>query len=226
MTLANFVVCGHSGIYTSTDQDSKNATGVEILSITLRQNISSGDEDLYRLSQNNDQDTTKINAGKVLFGRSFLKSHYELHGKKGVVDQEKRTKWISKAIDSLMLISESDVPQLAKNELIHEDFYRVGYRLIEKGMIKFEDGSYIKLMSTSAHAISEIGDITLAVDAQGRVYINQGHICGRIIHFNTHEKGLTLSAATFLKNFTSDTDDEPWQLYLEGQNNKTNKQKF
>jgi hypothetical protein len=192
----------------------KNRIDSKVTSPSSTKEFSGNDYELpYRLILNNDQDTSKTNSGKVLFGRSFLKNHYELHGKKAVVDQEKRTEWISKAVDILKHKNDIDFPQLSMNELIHEDFYQASYRLIEKGIINFNDGSYVKLMSTSAHAISEIGDITLAVDEQGSVYINQGHICGRIIHFNTHQKGLALSAETFLKNFTSDTDDEPWQLY-------------
>jgi hypothetical protein len=181
---------------------------------------------LYLSYHNTDQDTTKINSDRVLFGRSFLKSHYELHGKKAVVDENKRKEWISMAVDSILNKNENDFPSLVINELVHEDFYQAGFRLIKRGMIKFEDGNYIKMMSTSAHATSEIGDITLAVTEQGDVYINQGHICGTIIHFNTHQKDRTKSAADFLTYFTSDTDDEPWQLYIKDQKNKTNKQKF
>lgn len=227
LTLANFVVCGRTGFYTSTNHDANIPIGIQIPSTALQKNISSeANEDLYHLLQNNDQDTTKTKSNTVLFGRSFLKNHFELHGKKAVVDQEKRTQWIRKAVDSLMLKNESDFPQLAMSELIHEEFYQASYRLIEKGMIIFDDGSYVKLISTSAHAISEIGDITLAVNELGDVYINQGHICGRIIHFRVHQKKLTLTAGIFFDHFSSDTDDEPWQLYTEGHKNKTNKQKF
>jgi hypothetical protein len=207
LTLTNFVVYGHSSIH---------AFG-----------IFNGINIIHSCQFcNNEQDTTKINSDKVLFGRAFLKSHYELHGKKAVVDDKKRNEWISKTVDSLMLKNESDFPCLVINELVHEDFYQASYRLIKKGMIKFEDGSYVKMVSTSAHATTEIGDITLAVNERGDVYVNQGHICGTIIHFNTHQKGLTRTAATFLRDFSSDTDDEQWQLHTQDQNKKTNKQKF
>lgn len=180
----------------------------------------------YYLCQDNEQDTTKMKSSQVLFGRSFLKNHYELHGKKGVIDEIKRITWIKDAVDSLMKKNIDDFPKLVMNELIHEDFYKASYRLIEKGVINFEDGGYIKLMSTSAHSIAEIGDITLALNEDGEVYVNQGHICGGIIHFETRDRGKTQAALDFLNSFQSDTDDEPWQLYIIDNKNKTNKQKF
>lgn len=175
---------------------------------------------LYHLHQNNHQDTTKINSGKVLFGISRLKSHFELHGKKSIIDEEKRNKWIQEAAEKLKSTKNVDnYQQLVMNELTHEDFYQASYRLIDSGMIKFDDGSYLKLKSTSTHSMAEIGDITLAVDRHGDVYINQGHICGGIIHFNTHQKDVARTDVDFLKYFQSDTDDEQWLYYKITNNN-------
>jgi len=168
----------------------------------------------YCILPNIYQDTSKINSGKVLFGRSHLKKHFELHGSKTIVNEKKRNKWINKAVKKLRKTKNSnDFQELVINELIHEEYYKASYRLISKGIIKFEDGSYLKLMSTSNHTNKEIGDITLAVNEEGDVYINQGHICGSIIHFETHERNLPKTALGFLLNFKSDTDDEPWLSY-------------
>ncbi|HLO53301.1 MAG TPA: hypothetical protein VK169_03380 [Saprospiraceae bacterium] len=180
----------------------------------------------YFLYQNNDQDTSKINSSQVFFGGPLFKKHYELHGRKAVIDELKRKTWIDETVDSLMNKNEDDFPKLVMNELIHEDFYKASYRLLEKGVINFKDGGYLKLMSTSAHSIAAIGDITLAVNEIGEVFVNLGHICGGIIHFETHDKGKTQAALDFLNSFRSDTDDESWQSYIIDSKNKTNKQKF
>lgn len=180
----------------------------------------------YFLYQNNDQDTTKINSSQVFFGGPLFKKHYELHGRKAVIHELKRKSWIEETVDSLMNKNEDDFPKLMMNELIHEDFYKASYRLLEKGVINFKDGGYLKLMSTSAHSIAEIGDITLAVNEIGEVFVNQGHICGGVIHFETHDRGKTHAALDFLNSFQSDTDDESWQSYIIDNKNKTNKQKF
>jgi hypothetical protein len=199
MTLANFGVCGST--------ESKSVLP-------------------YFLYQNNDQDTTKINSSQVFFGRSLLKKHFEQHGRKTVIDEIKRNTWIKDTVDSLMNKNVEDFPKLVVNELIHEDFYKASYRLIEKGVINFKEGGYLKLISTSAHSIAEIGDITLAVNEIGEVFVNQGHICGGIIHFETNDRGKTHAALDFLNSFQSDTDDESWQSHIIDSKNKTNKQKF
>jgi hypothetical protein len=77
------------------------------------------------------------------------------------------------------------------------------------------------MMSTSAHQTKDIGDITIALNEKGEVYINQGHICGGIIHFKTHKRGLTKTSSSFLKHYNSDTDDESWMEYRASDKNKT-----
>jgi hypothetical protein len=228
LTLANMDVYAYSCSLGHPTITPKPRIDSKVSSQSYVQGFSGNDYDgPYCLFQNNHQDTTKLGGSRILFGRSHLKNHFELHGKKITVDEHKRNDWIRSAADMLRDTKNSDIDHvLVMNELVHEDYYQASYRLIDKGLIKFEDGSYLKLMSTSTHTHKDIGDITLAVNQQGDVYINQGHICGRIIHFNTNQKELALTSATFLKNFTSDTDDEPWHSYTEDQNNKTNKQKF
>jgi hypothetical protein len=163
----------------------------------------------------------------MMFGRSRLKTHFELHGKSSVVDVKKRGQWISETINLMNTAhSEANVELLVMQELIHEDFYQMSFRLIDSGKIIFQDGSFLYLVSTSAHTTKDIGDVTLAVNQDGDVYINQGHICAGIIHFKSHKKGTAHTAEAFLKNFKSDTDEEPWLLYKVANKNKTNKQKF
>lgn len=172
-------------------------------------------------------DTTKISKRNILFGRSRLKTHFELHGKTNEVNIKKRDQWISETLN-LMNTADSgaNAEVLSMQELIHEDFYQMSFRLINNGKIIFQDGSFLHLVSTSAHASKDIGDVTLAVNEDGDVYINQGHICAGIIHFKSHKKDAAPTAGDFLKNFKSDTDDESWLLYKVANKNKTNKQKF
>jgi hypothetical protein len=172
-------------------------------------------------------DTTKMFNSKVLFGRSRLKTHFELHGKTKEVNIKKRDIWINETINHLKsMCTTANFEVISKQELIHEDFYQMSFRLIENGKIIFQDGSYLHLVSTSAHTTKDIGDVTLAINKDGDVYINQGHICGGIIHFKTHKKDMSNTAVSFLENFKSDTDDEPWILHKVSNKHKTNKQKF
>lgn len=165
-------------------------------------------------------DTTKDYQNKIRFARSYFKSHVEVHGKTVSIDLKKRDAWIAQQIKNLSVRHiDTAYTIMTMRELIHEHFYQASYRLIDKGMIKFEDGSYLKMISTSSHTRSDIGDVTVAINEKGDVYINQGHICGRIIHFNTHQRDKVKTAADFITHFTCDTDDEPWiEMYTEEKN--------
>jgi hypothetical protein len=215
LTMANIDTYAYSMSYRLSFFAPKHSIDSELTSQKSIQEFSSDDTTLsYCPIQNIHRDTIKTNGGKVLFGRSRLKNHFELHGKKITVNERKRNKWVQVTATKLRDTKNSDnYQELVINEVSHEDYYKASYRLIGTGMIKFEDGSYLKLMSSSTHTNKKIGDITLAVNEQGDVYINQGHICGSIIHFETIQRNLPKTALEFLTNFTSDTDSEPWLLY-------------
>lgn len=168
-------------------------------------------------------DTTKLDRRKILFGRSKLKTHIELHGKQSEVNSKKRDQWIIRTIYQMQSSEDAAILEdLPAQELVHDEFYQISYRLIERGKIKFDDGSHLFIVSTSAHQTKDIGDITIAINEKGEVFINQGHICGGIIHFKTHKKGLPKTSASFLQHFKSDTDDESWVEYSTVDNHKTN----
>jgi hypothetical protein len=91
-----------------------------------------------------------------------------------------------------------------------EDFFQISYRLMGDGYIRFENGDWLFLRSTSSHLNEQVGDITLAIDNRGEIFINEGHVCGGIIHFITHEKKAVKAASDFIQHFMSDTDDQYW----------------
>jgi hypothetical protein len=56
-----------------------------------------------------------------------------------------------------------------------------------------------------------VGDLTLAIDNHGKIYLNEGHICGGIIHFIINDKIAVKAASDFIQHFISDTDDQYWR---------------
>jgi hypothetical protein len=54
-------------------------------------------------------------------------------------------------------------------------------------------------------------DLTLAIDNHGKIYLNEGHICGGIIHFIINDKIAVKAASDFIQHFISDTDDRGWK---------------
>jgi hypothetical protein len=94
-----------------------------------------------------------------------------------------------------------------------------GYRMIsytlrsEEGCITFPNGDWLYLLAHSAHRSEAIGDITLAIDHHGRLYRNEGHICGGAITFFTDEQASIGSVADFVRYCKSDTDDQSWIIF-------------
>ena len=48
-----------------------------------------------------------------------------------------------------------------------------------------------------------------------RVFVNAGHVCGGIVHFETKDVILSADADDFFSRFHSDTDDERWEIYID-----------
>ena len=59
------------------------------------------------------------------------------------------------------------------------------YRMyLEKGFLKFSDGSWVLLTSHSAHAEDGLADISLIRTSTGEFYSNRGHCCLPILLFS------------------------------------------
>jgi hypothetical protein len=94
------------------------------------------------------------------------------------------------------------------------DLYR--HRLfVGHSCVTFPNGDNLYFLVHSGHENESIGDLSLAIDQQGRLYKNEGHVCGGLIHFYTTEKGSLETADNFIHNMKSDTDDKPFSLLSE-----------
>ena len=143
------------------------------------------------------------------------------HGGKATINLEKRQAWMENAIQNLNNNAKVyDAPVIGLEKVELEDLYYLGYRLQGAGKIRFEDGSWIRMMSNSAHHNGEVGDIVLAIDQNGDYYINEGHICGGIINFVCGKKIDLSNSNQFFKNFKCDTDKKEWYTLKHNSNNK------
>ncbi len=96
----------------------------------------------------------------------------------------------------------------------YEDVREVSYRIVDHGSVRCENGDIIHIVLHSSHTDKEIGDIALGIDNHKRVFLNVGHVCGGIVHFETKDDILPASADDFFARFISDTDDEKWSPWL------------
>ncbi len=124
----------------------------------------------------------------------------------------KRQQWTVETVSRLKdyKISTNDQP-IQVDEINIEDYFQLSYRINGQGLIKFQDGSWVYLISNSIHNNSEVGDLTIAIDSQGNKYTNDGHICGGLIHFVSKDKIPVEHADHFFKYFKSGTDDQQWK---------------
>lgn len=121
-------------------------------------------------------------------------------------------KWLKNAASEMARF----IPDISAGPIIPhisetDNFYQITYRLDGKGWVKFAGGKWIYMISSSAHANPEVGDITLAMDNNKKFYTNKSHVCGGIIHYQCLKKIKIKSPADFFKNFEGDTDNIPWE---------------
>ena len=125
---------------------------------------------------------------------------------------EKRKARIESMMEELKKFNPEPVPgrvQIERKEL--PDYFKLSVRINKKGVIALPGKNWIYILTTSAHDDPETGDISLAIDQNHRIFQNEGHVCGGIIHFETGRIRKIKNSRQFFKYFTSDTDGEGWR---------------
>ncbi len=130
-----------------------------------------------------------------------------------IAGNQKREGWIREKVDQLSIWSAASGDTLYVNPQVtrYEDVRKVSYRIADQGSIHCKNGDIIRIVLHSSHTNKEIGDVALGIDNYKRVFLNSGHVCGGIVHFESKDDVLPLSADDFFARFISDTDDEKWQ---------------
>ncbi len=127
------------------------------------------------------------------------------------IDKAEKSKWIAATLAEMKKVKKLDSTQtITMRKIDLEDNFLMSFRVRGSGFISFEDGDWIYLVSHSEHNSEQVGDLTLAIDNHGEIFINDGHVCGGIINFMTKRKIQVKEASHFFGNFISDTDDRGW----------------
>lgn len=130
---------------------------------------------------------------------------------------------VIESVEYLQTLFQSGCLTPIEPSVIHYDtFYQKSYRLLKSGCITFDDGVTIFLQSFSSHDDNTHLDLTIALDSNGRVFLNRGHVCGGIINFITNNKLDITGVDDFFRDYVSDTDDQPWVEYFMEANNQGN----
>jgi len=104
-------------------------------------------------------------------------------------DNMDREKWKSEAIAYLQRISPTNTPKMAEIRIVGRS-YILRYEMEDEGLIRLGTNGwvYLKMHSSDDEDNTDIGDIVLAIDQDGNLYQNNGHVCGGIILKSTTGK--------------------------------------
>jgi hypothetical protein len=102
-------------------------------------------------------------------------------------EETKKTRkelWVEKGIEYLKKFKPNQKTKLAKRIVLKE---MIGYHIYHRNIIKFNNNKWIFFIMHSIHDDEmianrkmHIGDIILAIDQDGNIYRNDGHVCGGI----------------------------------------------
>lgn len=121
-----------------------------------------------------------------------------------------RQEWINNAVGLLKTKSPADSSIYLHRQVFEQDGYsKISYTLdSEDGYITFPKGEWLYMLVHSEQSSEAIGDITLAIDHRGKLYINKGHVRRGVISFFTDVVARITSVADFIRYCKADTNDE------------------
>jgi hypothetical protein len=102
-------------------------------------------------------------------------------------------------------------PQLALDKVDIDNgdtFYKCKFK--DSLILTVPSREKILLYPHSSHQSKEIGDLTVAICEDGRVFLHFGHICGGFISFISKPGIKVYSANDFFLQTIDNIDDKPW----------------
>jgi len=147
----------------------------------------------------------------VLLMAAFLCTSMQQHESEPL-SKRKQKAWIREMKKDLARASvDANLPLIEPAVVNVKDYQSVTYRVQARSKIICTNGDWLVIHPHSSHQADEVGDICLALTDKGKFYVNYGHVCGGIIHFQSLDTIKPASAEDFISRFRSDTDDKAWK---------------
>ena len=128
------------------------------------------------------------------------------------VSAQKRNQWIKEQSAKLKKIKPTTTTEKAAlNENEVTDGIRLTVDINDKGYLVTKDSGWIYFITHSAHKNPQVGDITLAIDHNKNIFMNEGHVCGGYISFGAVNFKEVTSVNDFFQYFTSDEKNGGWK---------------
>lgn len=130
----------------------------------------------------------------------------------GEFDPQKRSMWIEQEVNDLKLYKPEEDAKSIKLKTINKkgEVWR-SVRVVKKGLVELDKGDWIFIVTNSGHDNPSVGDISLAIDQNGKIYRHSGHVCGNIIHFEAVLTKPHINSKLFFRNFKDDTEGLSWE---------------
>jgi hypothetical protein len=131
------------------------------------------------------------------------------------VSPEKRDKWIKETATEMRNFKpDSSIKVVTPSILDLGDRKKLAYKVNKSGIINLINDDWIYIITHSSHQDEEIGDVSLAVDNKRHIYINEDHVCGGVIRFETDQITELNKSSDFFKYFVSDTALKGWDKFV------------
>jgi hypothetical protein len=139
-----------------------------------------------------------------------MKSDSISNHNQGQVEVEQFRFWITMMSDSLRKSKNDHFSNVESNTIEWTEYVKTSYRVYLAGEIKFGEKDTVQIVLHSSHENTAIGDIALAMNDLGDIYINTGHICGGMAHFVRYSTKIPESSEEFFTTFVSEADNSGW----------------
>ncbi len=131
------------------------------------------------------------------------------------INETARQHWIDQASEYLGTIKPGpDTREETIYDLRHFERNQLTCKLYSDMIIRINENDWVYFVLHSAHGDSTIGDIILAIDQNGRIYRNDGHVCGGTAYVISDDLVKPVSSGDFLERFYSKDPSKSRWVYV------------
>ncbi|CAN5798282.1 hypothetical protein BH23THE1_BH23THE1_36120 [soil metagenome] len=150
----------------------------------------------------------------TVFGNPpIYSSHHEINDLH-TLSRRARKKWINNKVREMKSATWDKNLEFAEFISISTDDIKLNkVRISACNKLSFDNKDTILICTHSIHENPLIGDVSIALLNRKKVYVNFGHVCGGLIHFESPRIPNPENGAQFFSQYVSDTDELKWEKW-------------
>lgn len=123
-----------------------------------------------------------------------------------------RAAWIAETASQLRTFKPDDTtPRIVFTQSGHNGVDVLGCQVKKRGLIPLGTNDWVYIVAHSSHLKDNVGDLSLAISARGKLYQHEGHVCGGFIGFIGTNMVPPATSQAFFEAFIDDVDNRPWR---------------